>query len=126
MVTQGGGTAKVGDTVKINGVESSTTTASQTFTVETGLDTIHNFVIMAEPTGVSYLCGTYAIYQDSDTNKYFTAYHTTAVAGGWTTLGSSVSISNITIVSVNGGTVTLSTGSDTQFGALKNIKWFAN
>ena len=128
----GGGTAKAGDTIKINGSETTeTNAASQTFTVETGLSEVHHFMLMAKIKTSGYTAYRQVVTYDGVLfpNKYDSAViYTTAGYGKCeATIGTEANGRSISLWSISGGTITLRTGSTgAEYSTCNDFYWFAD
>ena len=125
----GGSSCACGDTVLVNGTESTSVSGVATeFKVNTGLSSISRFYLVGNTQDVSF--PVQSVLYDSDVypSYQFTTLHTNGTPSGSRLPVPSTSASNQapTIKNISGGEVTLLTsGSSTTYANMTKIHWFA-
>ena len=127
-----GSNVKTGDTIKINGSETTETNAAlQIFTIETGLNEVHHFTLMAKVKTSGYTTYRQVVTYDGvlSPNKYDSAviYPTAGYGACAVTIGTEANGRSISIWSISGGTITLRTGSTgVEYSSCNDFYWFAD
>ena len=104
-----------------------TTSASQTVTINTGLSSITRFTLVATPSLSTYSDYRYVLTYDGGNNYYNSAViYTTGCYGAKGNVGSEASVYAWKFESISGGTVVVkSPSTNTNYGACKDIHWYA-
>lgn len=110
-----------------SGTVNNTTAASQTVTINTGLSSITKFTLVATPSLSSYSDYRFVLTHDGGNNYYNSAViYTNGCYGQRGSVGSEANIRAWKLESISGGTVVVkSPSSDSNYGACKDIHWYA-
>lgn len=124
----GGGNVASGDTVLVNGTETTSVSGASTeFKVNTGLSSISRFYMVGNTPDASY--PEQSVLYDTDIvsgYQYVTLHHSSSPVGSRLAVPTSaISGQAPCIKSISGGEVTLSTSSNATYASMTKIHWYA-